>query len=499
MSDIILNKVKKKFRDYSKYIIIILLFLLSWTCLTTVTWYDEQVTIVESVSGLSNLIEQLRKHDVYPPLYYAIITGISSWIKTNLDSVNFLAIVPIMKAVSFAFYALFICISYSFIQKIKGTNSAFIFALLCLSLPALLSYSIEIRPYMLGILALQTGWLCAIAALLSKNRLYWIGYGVSTAVAMYTHYYAMFTFALVSGCLFVYLLIFNRKHIASLIIANVCALIAFSPWIPILLEQISKVQNSWWNKQGILETLNMIPEICGLRIEIVDIIFIVLVLQIFLYALFVTLKEKNWLSCFLLIVGLLIVPLSWMLCAMNSLVNGQTIIMGRYIIFGVGIYLLGIAWACSYLPHIIRYALSVLLVILAAFSVFSHISKTYTAHASIKAWETIVNNMDKPYVYFSHLHFSHKDVFYTSNSRNIIPVIDQLPDFAKRIGGRLSGVASLIKHPSRKVGQLQAGETVLVRQRHVKRFEEELKQHKLQTTRKNKYGYWLYTIKGQES
>ena len=151
---------------------------------------------------------------------------------------------------------------------------------------------------MLGILALQTGWLCAIAALFSKNRLYWIGYGVSTAVAMYTHYYAMFTFALVSGCLFVYLLIFNRKHIASLIIANVCALIAFSPWIPILLEQISKVQNNWWNKKGILETLNMIPEICGLQIEIVDIIFIVLVLLIFLYALFVTIREKNWLPVF---------------------------------------------------------------------------------------------------------------------------------------------------------------------------------------------------------
>lgn len=184
---------------------------------------------------------------------------------------------------------------------------------------------------------------------------------------------------------------------------------------------------------------------------------------------------------------------------MNSLVNGQTIIMERYIIFGVGIYLLGIAWACSYLPHIIRYALSVLLVILAAVSAFSHISKTYTAHAGIKAWETIVNNMDKPYVYCPKYNDAPSVVFRAYSTRHAIPVFNSGP--LRKNFNRLNQFERLLRASTKYkyLHQIKTGESILVDPSGVKAFETQLHKNKQHASRMKHQGYWLYTIKGQES
>ena len=79
------------------------------------------------------------------------------------------------------------------------------------------------------------------------NKKYWLWYGLATAAALYTHYYLLFSVA--AQGLFVILYLLRSRRFDVLWRAGGAYTLAaalYLPWIPTLLQQISRVEANYW-------------------------------------------------------------------------------------------------------------------------------------------------------------------------------------------------------------------------------------------------------------
>ncbi len=214
--------------------------------------------------------------DVHPPVYYIVLQGWTWRWGDSPTALRGLSVLCSVLAIGLVYLACKEAVGL-FGRKTQGTNlrtqganaprsppesprapvdGALFAAVLLATQAAQVTAARNTRMYGLGVLlAALTGWLL-LRALRSDARRWpwWAGYGLATALFCATHNYALFT--VFGQAVFVAVVACHRackqgwraawSIAGGFAYAGGLALILYSPWIPVLLEQMRNVRQSYW-------------------------------------------------------------------------------------------------------------------------------------------------------------------------------------------------------------------------------------------------------------
>ena len=205
-------------------------------------WFDEAFSAYISQFSFFD-IARYTATDVHPPLYYWIL---KLW--TEFFGTSELA----FRSLSLLFGTTTIAASFLLVRRLFGRRSAWISLLLLIISPMLIRYSQEARMYtMAATIALSATYVLTVAVE-SKQRRWWVLYGILVSLGMWTHYFT----AVVWLAHWVWRAAVVRQSGArgkkyrqaffskDWMIAHVVAVGLFLPWIPFMLIQLTGIQGT---------------------------------------------------------------------------------------------------------------------------------------------------------------------------------------------------------------------------------------------------------------
>jgi len=144
-------------------------------------WLDEATSIIIARMDLASVVAWAAG-DIHPPLYYL---ALHLWLGLGDSEFS-------VRALSALFGVLTVVIVYALGRELFSPRVGLLSALLLGLSPLHIWYSQETRMYvmvtMLGLLASYV----LLLALRRQQQGYWLGYAVVSALALYTHYFALF-------------------------------------------------------------------------------------------------------------------------------------------------------------------------------------------------------------------------------------------------------------------------------------------------------------------
>jgi 4-amino-4-deoxy-L-arabinose transferase-like glycosyltransferase len=155
--------------------------------------HDEIVTASRVLrGGFWHAMEAVGFSESAPPLYYAL-----AWLWTQLTGTGEVG----LRSVSALAGVATVPVAYLLGAELRGRRPAIVAAALVAVNPMLLWYSQEARSYALLVLLTAAAALYFVRALHGGRRRDFIGWGVFSALALATHYFAIFPIALEAGWL----------------------------------------------------------------------------------------------------------------------------------------------------------------------------------------------------------------------------------------------------------------------------------------------------------
>jgi mannosyltransferase len=211
-------------------------------------WIDEGYSIMFAKLNLFQLIEEIAK-DVHVPFYYMIL---HYWINLFGDS-EFSVRFP-----SVIFGLLAILMTYRVgslvFDKHVGLLSSLILALSIFHI----HYSQDARMYSLMAFMTLTSMYFFIRLTQEGGFGASIGYIISSALLIYTHYFGLFI-VIVQNTYMATLFLLQREspqmNLRKWIFLQITLILLFVPWVAILVKQILRVKSGFWIPEPAFETL----------------------------------------------------------------------------------------------------------------------------------------------------------------------------------------------------------------------------------------------------
>ena len=205
-------------------------------------WLDEATSIVQARMDIPHLVQSTAV-DIHPPLYYVIL---HFWLVIG-DGALQVRLLSVMVGVAS------VAVLYLLARRLFGRQVAIAASMLLAFSPLHVWYSQETRMYtMLALFALVTSY-CMVRALLDGKRWAWIAYVLFSICSLYTHYYAFFVL-LFQDCFVLYLAWrghIQRRMFRPWVVAQVVTALAFTPWLPVLLNQVRSGGGAWVERAGV--------------------------------------------------------------------------------------------------------------------------------------------------------------------------------------------------------------------------------------------------------
>jgi mannosyltransferase len=204
-------------------------------------WLDEASSVTLARLPLAGIIDLVSREDVHPPLYYL---ALHYWVMLAGDSESAVRLLSVL------FAALSILVIHRVASLLFDRWTGLLSALL-LSVSLLhILFSQEARMYaLLGLLSLLSFYFLIRLFEGDESSLIFTGYLVSTALLPYTQVYGWFVIA-AENLFFLSLYLLSRgtfqRLIKRWIFAQVLVVALFLPWVPVMMQQISRVQQSFW-------------------------------------------------------------------------------------------------------------------------------------------------------------------------------------------------------------------------------------------------------------
>lgn len=203
-------------------------------------WRDEAFSYLMARLPIAQMLYTTAR-DFNPPLYYGILHFWMNIFGSSEVAIRSLSL--IFFATSVLFFLLFLVNILKIPEK-----KAHIYVLLYALNPFLLYYGIEARMY--SLFALLT--LCSFYFLLKKN---WKWYAITTALALYTHYFFLFAFA----TQIFYVLLYEREDLRKKLMYFIAPVATFLPWLFYALPTLlSKTSDFWITTLSPLQAINTI-------------------------------------------------------------------------------------------------------------------------------------------------------------------------------------------------------------------------------------------------
>ncbi len=321
-------------------------------------WLDEATSLVIARMSPSSVVAWAAA-DIHPPLYYLVLHFWLRWGESEFALRALSALLGVATVV--VVYAL----GSELFDTQTGLLSAFLFALA----PLHVWYSQEARMYvMVTLLSLMASYLLVKALRRPGRGLLWGVYVVVSALALYTHYFALF--ALLFCNLFA--LYWMWRHDTGVwrrwLGAQVAVVLLFLPWMPILYRQVTTGGGGWVERAIGRPTLQSLVDTwlqfsVGLDSGLYPVVLRRVVYVVFIISLLAAVLRVLWPSrgdsdgvLFCLMGGALPVLSIWLLSQFKPMYSI------RYLLVFVPLYWMLVAYGLGALPHpVIRVAVTTLL------------------------------------------------------------------------------------------------------------------------------------------
>lgn len=211
-------------------------------------WHDESYSYILIKNGFLDIIN-LTSYDVHPPLYYLVLKTWASLFSYNLYSMRVFSILLMMAAV----YIFWRLVVKHF--KLSYRDSLIILAVMLFG-PYVVRYGQEARMYGLG--ALITAISLWYFQKINNNGLQskwwkWFVLGLILALGFYTQYFLSFL-AVAIGLYILYEAYKKHRSLKKTLLSSLKKLVPMTlgfgilvaPWLPVAVNQTSKVINSFW-------------------------------------------------------------------------------------------------------------------------------------------------------------------------------------------------------------------------------------------------------------
>ncbi|HEX7259425.1 MAG TPA: glycosyltransferase family 39 protein [Candidatus Saccharimonadia bacterium] len=201
-------------------------------------WHDEGFSIMMAQLPLSEILERTAR-DVHPPLYYMALHYWISVFGSSEVAVRSLSMVATL---------LIIPLTYCLVRRLWNERGAQLAAVFVCFGPMLVRYGQEARMYgLMAFLVLLTVYFLVRAMERNQAR-WWIGFSLSLAAAMYTHYYSVF---IIPAVLVYVTLNTNRQKQSGWWnprwwLSSLGALLLFAPWLPSAYGQVTRQKYFDW-------------------------------------------------------------------------------------------------------------------------------------------------------------------------------------------------------------------------------------------------------------
>ena len=226
-------------------------------------WYDETFSAYLAKQPLSELIAHTAR-DIHPPGYYILLHGWQALTgATPAHGLEYLlAWASLFPAV------LIVALTIALGRRLGGTKTALIAASLAAIHPPQVWFSQEVRMYAWGAcFLLLTLWaVLQIADGISDSGrppgTAWGMYVVAAVAACYTLYYAVFWLIVANGYILWHSFRHRGRHLRSWLLAQLAVLLAYLPWLPILLRQVVDPPVPPWREpwHGLSDALAAVTE-----------------------------------------------------------------------------------------------------------------------------------------------------------------------------------------------------------------------------------------------
>lgn len=206
-------------------------------------WFDESYSAMLIRFNFGD-IWQLTGADVHPPLYYFALKIWSFFFGTSDVALRFMSVF---------FGILTIFIIYAIIERWLGSKKA-LFTSFCIVFSAfLLRFGQEMRMYTMVAFFVALSVLFLTLMLDTHKLRFYLAYGVTLALGLWTHYFTVFAWL----AQFIFLLFYLKKRFFTkkLLSSYLLAFLLFLPWFPEAIAQTQKVQHSYWIPPVNLDTI----------------------------------------------------------------------------------------------------------------------------------------------------------------------------------------------------------------------------------------------------
>lgn len=199
-------------------------------------WLDEALSLNIAREGVPGLFEALRQ-DGHPPLYYLLLFGWTEVVGTSNVAVRALS--------GLASCASLITV-YFVGRRLGGQRVGWAAVLLLATSPFAIRYATETRMYSLVVLLTLLGMLAALRVMDKPGPGNLLGLATVSGALVLTHYWALFLVA-TGGALMLTLALRGTRRRSALLAALAlgAGLLAFLPWLPTFLFQLSNTGTPW--------------------------------------------------------------------------------------------------------------------------------------------------------------------------------------------------------------------------------------------------------------
>lgn len=201
-------------------------------------WYDELYSIAFAQLPVADMLD-LGPKDVHPLLYYFIF-------KVFVKIFTFLDIALVGRIVALIPIYLIGVLTIFKVKKNFGWLTAGLFFLCITSMPQLMLYNVEIRMYSWGLFFVTASFIYLYDLCKNPNLKNWIILTVLSICSAYTHYFSAVASFGIYIVLLAYLIKNNKKELKCWFVSALIIVIAFLPWVFIVLGQIANIEGKYW-------------------------------------------------------------------------------------------------------------------------------------------------------------------------------------------------------------------------------------------------------------
>ena len=274
--------------------------------------------------------------DVHPPLYYLIVKFFVSFLPAGSSDYSMIIVSKLLSVIP---YVVMLLVSACFFKRKYGWLTCGVLSFTLALMTGFFINYIIMRMYSWSVLFLFLSFVSMYLILTEKKNKYWVLFTLFSILGCYTHYFNVVSSVMLYLTLIGYMIYsrMDRSEIKKWFISAVVVILSYVPWMPSLLNQVTRVNNGYWIPPITFETVfNYLAYSFTISEEFMIQLLAISILIALSVVAFKYFSEKSDNDNFLLVSGILVFLLTLFAGVIVSLIK-EPILYDRYLLASISL------------------------------------------------------------------------------------------------------------------------------------------------------------------